>query len=220
MAALETLRQRARELKVELIALALAARHPETPWYAKLIVAGCVAYALTPVDLIPDAIPVIGLIDDLIFIPLAITLAVRFIPAPVLADCRLRSREIEARPPRPPGAGQVLRDPPVLIVGDEDDHAGPLRACPQAGEELVHMLVAAREIRIARVLIDDALGLVERDRRQRAFVDVAEEIVAVFQVLRALGSTRRKPREVIERLVMGLEDLAGRRAGLNNASLD
>ena len=100
MAALERLRQRARELKVELIALALAARHPETPWYAKLIVAGCVAYALTPVDLIPDAIPVIGLIDDLIFIPLAITLAVRFIPTPVLADCRLRSREIEARAPR------------------------------------------------------------------------------------------------------------------------
>ena len=100
MAALERLRQRARELKVELIAVALAARHPDTPWYAKLIIAGCVAYALTPVDLIPDAIPVIGFIDDLIFIPLAVALAVRFIPAPVLADCRARSREIEARAPR------------------------------------------------------------------------------------------------------------------------
>src|SRR5436190_22073854 len=99
MAALDRLRQRARELKVELIALALAARHPQTPWYAKLIVAGCVAYAQTPVDLIPDAIPVIGLIDDFIFIPLAITLAVRFIAAPVLADCRLRSRWIEALAP-------------------------------------------------------------------------------------------------------------------------
>src|SRR5258706_13356231 len=100
MAALARLRQRARELKVELIALALAARHPETPWYAKLIVAGCVAYALTPVDLIPDAIPVVGLIDDLIFVPLAVAFAVRFIPAPVLADCRARSHEIEARAPR------------------------------------------------------------------------------------------------------------------------
>jgi len=100
MAALERLRQRARELKVELIAVALAARHPDTPWYAKLIIAGCVAYALTPVDLIPDAIPVIGFIDDLIFIPLAVALAVRFIPAPVLADCRARSREIDARAPR------------------------------------------------------------------------------------------------------------------------
>src|SRR3989440_7182910 len=100
MDAIVRLRRRARELKIELIALALAARHPQTPWYARLIVAGCVAYALTPVDLIPDAIPVIGFIDDLIFIPLAIALAVRFIPAPVLADCRARSHEIEARAPR------------------------------------------------------------------------------------------------------------------------
>jgi uncharacterized membrane protein YkvA (DUF1232 family) len=95
-----SLRTRARQLKIELIALALAARHPHTPWYAKLVVAGCVAYALTPVDFIPDAIPVIGLIDDLIFIPLAIAFAVRFIPASVLADCRARSQEIEARAPR------------------------------------------------------------------------------------------------------------------------
>lgn len=100
MITLEAIRQRARELKIELIALALAARHPQTPWYAKLVVAGCVAYALTPVDFVPEAIPVIGLIDDLIFIPLAVALAVRFIPAPVLADCRARSREIEARAPR------------------------------------------------------------------------------------------------------------------------
>ena len=97
---IERLKQRARELKIELVALALAARHPRTPWYAKLVVAGCVAYALTPVDLVPDAIPVIGLIDDLIFIPLAVTLAVRFVPAPVLADCRARSAEIEACAPR------------------------------------------------------------------------------------------------------------------------
>src|SRR5712691_5411818 len=93
---IRSIRERARQLKIELIALALAARHPHTPWYAKLVVAGCVAYALTPVDFIPDAIPVVGLIDDLIFIPLA----VRFIPAPVLADCRARSQEIEARAPR------------------------------------------------------------------------------------------------------------------------
>ena len=97
---LQALRERARALKIELIALALATRHPQTPWYARLIVAGCVAYAVTPVDLVPDAIPVIGFIDDLIFIPLAIALAVRFIPAPVLADCRARSHEIGARAPR------------------------------------------------------------------------------------------------------------------------
>ena len=100
MISLQALRNRARELKIELIALALAARHPQTPWYAKLVVAGCVAYAVTPVDIIPDAIPVVGIIDDLIFIPLAIAFAVRFIPAPVLADCRARSHEIEARTPK------------------------------------------------------------------------------------------------------------------------
>jgi uncharacterized membrane protein YkvA (DUF1232 family) len=97
---LKSIRERARQLKIELIALALAARHPQTPWYAKLVVAGCVAYALTPVDFIPDAIPIIGLIDDLIFIPIAVAFAVRFIPAPVLADCRSRSHDIEARAPR------------------------------------------------------------------------------------------------------------------------
>src|SRR5205809_8143687 len=100
MTVFAALAERARTVKRELLALALAARHPDTPWYARLIVAGCVAYALTPVDLIPDAIPVVGFIDDLIFIPLAVALAVRFIPAPVMADCRERSRAIEARAPR------------------------------------------------------------------------------------------------------------------------
>src|SRR5438105_12412314 len=95
-----SLRKRAHEFKLELLALALAARHPLTPWYAKFVVAGCVAYALTPVDLIPDALPIVGFIDYLVFIPIAIALAVRFIPPPVLADCRVRSREIEARAPR------------------------------------------------------------------------------------------------------------------------
>ena len=94
---LAALKARARQVKVELIALALASRDPRTPWYAKLIVAGCVAYALSPVDVIPDFIPVIGLIDDLIFIPLALALAVRFIPEPVLADCRRRAGEIAGR---------------------------------------------------------------------------------------------------------------------------
>ena len=97
MMTLASLKARARQVKVDLIALALATRDPRTPWYAKLIVAGCVAYALSPVDLIPDFIPVIGLIDDLIFIPIALALAVRFIPEPVLADCRHRAGEIAAR---------------------------------------------------------------------------------------------------------------------------
>jgi uncharacterized membrane protein YkvA (DUF1232 family) len=65
----ELLLQRARRLKLELFALYLAARDPRTPWYAKLVVAGFVAYAVTPVDLFPDALPILGIIDDLIFVP-------------------------------------------------------------------------------------------------------------------------------------------------------
>ena len=87
------LAERARRLKAELFALYLAARHPQTPWYAKLIVAGFVAYAVTPVDLFPDAIPILGIVDDLIFVPLAIAAAVRFVPSPVLAECRARAQE-------------------------------------------------------------------------------------------------------------------------------
>jgi len=97
MPLLSALRQRARDLKTETIALYLAARHPGTPWYAKLLVAAIAAYALSPIDLIPDFIPVLGYLDDLILIPLGIALAVRMIPHPVLEECRARARDITAR---------------------------------------------------------------------------------------------------------------------------
>jgi uncharacterized membrane protein YkvA (DUF1232 family) len=90
---LENLRQRARALKDETYVLYLAARHPGTPWYAKLLVAGIVAYAISPVDLIPDFIPVLGLLDDLVLIPLGIALAIRLVPPAVLAECRARAQE-------------------------------------------------------------------------------------------------------------------------------
>lgn len=96
-------RERARRLKTEMVALSLAVRHPGTPWYAKLVVAGAVAYAVTPVDFFPDALPILGLVDDLIFVPLALGLAVRFVPAPVLADCRSRATQIVV-----PRAGWLL----------------------------------------------------------------------------------------------------------------
>jgi len=91
--------ERARRLRVELYALYLAARHPQTPWYAKLVVAGFVAYAVTPVDLVPDAIPILGIVDDLIFVPLAIAAAVRFVPAAVLVECRALAHERVAAQP-------------------------------------------------------------------------------------------------------------------------
>jgi uncharacterized membrane protein YkvA (DUF1232 family) len=86
-----SVRERARRLKIDALALGLAVRHPQTPWYAKLLVAGLVAYVVTPVDLVPDFIPVFGFIDDLIFVPIALGLAGKLVPGPVLADCRGRA---------------------------------------------------------------------------------------------------------------------------------
>jgi uncharacterized membrane protein YkvA (DUF1232 family) len=108
-ALLEKLKQRARHLKSETFALYLASRDPRTPWYAKLLVAGIVAYALSPIDLIPDFVPVLGYLDDLILIPLSITLAIKMVPDSVLAECRARAREsIRNGKPNSRVAGAVI----------------------------------------------------------------------------------------------------------------
>ena len=90
-------KQWAGQLQREVYALSLACRDPRVPWVAKLL-AGCVvAYAFSPIDLIPDFIPVVGYLDDLVIIPLGI-LAVRgIIPPAVLAECRLRAQEVMTR---------------------------------------------------------------------------------------------------------------------------
>jgi uncharacterized membrane protein YkvA (DUF1232 family) len=91
-------RARARHLKRETVALGLAYRHPDVPWYARLVVVCVVAYALSPIDLIPDVIPVLGHLDDLLLVPLGIALAIRLIPPPVMAACRQEAMRIEGRP--------------------------------------------------------------------------------------------------------------------------
>ena len=91
---LTELKKRAGLLKADIYALYLAARDPRTPWYVKLFVAGIVAYALSPIDLIPDFIPVIGYLDDLILLPIAITFAIKLIPHQVLAECRARAQQL------------------------------------------------------------------------------------------------------------------------------
>jgi uncharacterized membrane protein YkvA (DUF1232 family) len=93
MAMLTELKNRARHLKAETFALYLAARDPRTPWYTKFLVAGIVAYAFSPIDLIPDFVPVLGYLDDLILIPLGIALAIKLVPPSVLAECRARAQE-------------------------------------------------------------------------------------------------------------------------------
>jgi len=92
------MRQRARSLKRDTVALYLACRDPRTPWYAKLLAAAVVAYALSPIDLIPDFIPVLGLLDDLVIVPLGLSLALRLVPAEVMADARARAAELSERP--------------------------------------------------------------------------------------------------------------------------
>src|SRR5687767_12749386 len=98
MAAFRALFRAARRLKSETIAVYLATRDPRTPWLARLIAVVVVAYAFSPIDLIPDFIPVLGYLDDLVLLPLGLALAIRLIPAPVMADCRQRALAIAARP--------------------------------------------------------------------------------------------------------------------------
>ena len=97
-------KERVQALKKETIALALACRHPRVPWYAKALALIVVGYALSPIDLIPDFIPVLGYLDDLVLIPLGIMLVIRMIPADVLAECRRQSEEIVGRATR---AGKI-----------------------------------------------------------------------------------------------------------------
>lgn len=87
----------AKRLKRELYALYLATQDPRVPWYAKAITVCVVAYAFSPIDLIPDFIPVLGYLDDLLLVPLGIAIAVRLIPPDVLADCHRRAEAAIAR---------------------------------------------------------------------------------------------------------------------------
>lgn len=97
MPLIASLRERARRLKAEVMAVTLAARHPRTPWYAKLLLVAIVAYALSPIDLIPDFIPVLGLVDEIILLPFAIALAVKMIPPDVMQECRARASQLQLR---------------------------------------------------------------------------------------------------------------------------
>ena len=98
---LEEWKQWAGRLKSETYALYLAYRDPRMPWYAKLSAALVVGYAFSPIDLIPDAIPVLGYLDDLILVPLGVALAVRMIPEDVLSESRQKAREMVERGERP-----------------------------------------------------------------------------------------------------------------------
>lgn len=77
------------------MAVYFVARHPGTPWAARLLALGVAAYALSPIDLIPDFVPVLGYLDDLILIPLGLLLVIRLTPEGVLAECRAQAEPWE-----------------------------------------------------------------------------------------------------------------------------
>ena len=84
-------KQKAQALKRQVAALYYAYRDPRTPWYARVFAALVVAYAFSPIDLIPDFVPVLGYLDDLVLVPLGVWLALKLVPPPVMADCRARA---------------------------------------------------------------------------------------------------------------------------------
>jgi uncharacterized membrane protein YkvA (DUF1232 family) len=109
MSWLDEAKRWARYIKRDVHALCLSARDPRTPWYAKVVAITVAAYALSPIDLIPDFIPVIGYLDDLILVPLGILLAVRLIPVEVMAEHRVTATLAGEKP--------VSRIAATIIIG-------------------------------------------------------------------------------------------------------
>jgi uncharacterized membrane protein YkvA (DUF1232 family) len=104
-------KKQARALKIQTLALYYAYRDPRTPWYARIFTGFIVAYAFSPIDLIPDFIPVLGYLDDLVIVPLGVLLALKMIPAQVMAECRAKAEQALLNEGKP-----LFRFMAVLIV--------------------------------------------------------------------------------------------------------
>jgi uncharacterized membrane protein YkvA (DUF1232 family) len=99
---MKRLREWAQRLKGDMVALWFCSRHPRTPFIAKALVMGLVVYAFSPIDLIPDFIPVLGLLDDLLILPVGTWLALKMVPEDVMAECRDQAaRWLAERRPKP-----------------------------------------------------------------------------------------------------------------------
>lgn len=99
---LKTLLRWAEQLKNDVVALWFAYRNPLTPWHARIFAMMVVAYAFSPIDLIPDFIPVIGLLDDALLLPIGIWLSLKMVPAPVMEQSRREALAwLDARKPQP-----------------------------------------------------------------------------------------------------------------------
>ena len=117
MKLVRSLRGWALELRRDVLALWIAARDQRTPWYAKLLAAAVAAYALSPIDLIPDFIPVLGYLDDLLIVPLGIWLAVRLIPEELMGQFRLEADGRAERPTSYAGLAAIILVWSALALG-------------------------------------------------------------------------------------------------------
>ena len=98
----------ARSIKRDVVALYFAARDPRVPWYAKALAAAVAAYALSPIDLIPDFIPVLGHLDEVFVLPLGIMLAVKLIPPEIMAEHRAAALAAEGKPQSRAAAAVII----------------------------------------------------------------------------------------------------------------
>ncbi len=106
---IDKIKARSKELKKEIAALYLAYRRKDVPWYAKAFVSVVIAYALSPIDLIPDFIPVLGYLDDMVLIPLGIKIAIKLVPQPIMQECRIEAEGLfKDGKPRNWRAGAVI----------------------------------------------------------------------------------------------------------------
>ena len=94
---INTWKTRAQALRTDVYTLYLAYKDPRTPWYARILAAVVVGYAFSPIDLIPDPIPILGYLDDLVLIPLGVYLAVKMVPTQVMVESREKAREVMAQ---------------------------------------------------------------------------------------------------------------------------
>jgi len=107
---LEAWKRRARQLSAQTYALYLAYRHPRTPWYAKIFAALIVGYVFSPIDPIPDFIPGVGLLDEMVIVPIGVLITAKIIPRRVMEECQTKAQEV-AKGERP-----VNRVAAVIVV--------------------------------------------------------------------------------------------------------
>src|ERR671911_460754 len=106
----EAWKRRARQLSAQTYALYLAVRHPRTPWYAKVFAALMVGYVFSPIDPIPDFIPVVGLLDEMVVVPIGVVIVAKMIPRQVMEECQEKARQ------RAEGEKPVSRAAAVVVV--------------------------------------------------------------------------------------------------------